>query len=139
MCDKSLHLPHPTTPYRPSLRHALALTVASLLLSACASRPSPATTLASAYHESADRYLQSCRATPEACNDAEEATVMRLYAQAWSAARYQRGTRAYLMEHDRMWRLIVCGLRNGSGCDLAGVDINTYWTELGYLDRRTSP
>ena len=62
--------------------------------------------------------------------------MVRLFAEAWSAARYQRGTRAYLSQHDNVWRLIVCGLRQAGGCQSATVDLAAHWAELDGVDRR---
>ena len=87
-------------------------------------------------NEAADRYLNACLNLSQDCNDSTAVRVKALFDLAWKAARYERGTRVYLAQHDRIRAEMLCGLHDERGCPAEDFDATASMAQLERLDRR---
>lgn len=108
----------------------------TIALGACAASPSATRNSVIEYHEAADGYLRACLSAPYDCSESSENHVKGLFTRAWQAARYQRGTRAYLSQHDQIWTETLCGLRDQRKCAAKAYDALAPMEALERLDRR---
>lgn len=120
----------------PGRRWGIALVAATVALGGCANRPSPTRDAVVDYHEAADRYLNACLNLSQDCNDSTAVRVKALFDLAWKAARYERGTRVYLAQHDRIRAEMLCGLHDERGCPAEDFDATASMAQLERLDRR---
>lgn len=126
----------PNVPF--ALRRGLWVTLigVTIALGACVGVPSTTQNSVVEYHEAADGYLRACLSAQHDCNESAEAHVKGLFTHAWQVARYQRGTRAYLRQHDRIWTETLCGLRDEQGCSVNNYNALAPMEALEGLDRR---